>query len=175
MTKITDKHHFFWKAKTPLSNWYKEQYTVVRDADPLLDGARYEVTYNCSEQPFMVAKALLFNDYKTAYKIMHCKDPSKQQKLGREIVGYDEEVWKANREELIYQVLIDKFTFGSQFVRDWLKSTKGLLCVEASPIDPIWGIGMAEEDEGVDDPANWKGLNTLGRLLTRVRIELYGE
>jgi hypothetical protein len=53
-----------------------------------------------------------------------------------------------------------------------LLSTGDRLLVEASPLDKIWGIGMAEEDPAVDDPANWKGLNLLGWSITLVKQQL---
>jgi len=46
--------------------------------------------------------------------------------------------------------------------------------VEASPNDAIWGIGMAEDQARVTPPEKWKGLNLLGKALTRVRNELDG-
>ena len=38
-----------------------------------------------------------------------------------------------------------------------------------SPYDKIWGIGMEENDPGIEDPANWKGLNLLGHAIMTVR------
>lgn len=34
------------------------------------------------------------------------------------------------------------------------------------------GIGMSEQDPGVDDPANWKGLNLLGWSITLVKQQI---
>ena len=55
---------------------------------------------------------------------------------------------------------------------DFLKNTGDKILVEASPCDTIWGIGMSERDEGVEDPHNWKGSNLLGFALMEVRDEL---
>jgi len=44
--------------------------------------------------------------------------------------------------------------------------------VEASPLDKVWGIGLAVEDSRVHDPKQWQGLNLLGKVLMRVRDEL---
>jgi ribA/ribD-fused uncharacterized protein len=56
-----------------------------------------------------------------------------------------------------------------------LEKTKGLTLVEASPLDKRWGIGMAEDEEGVEDSANWKGENLLGKAITQVRIDMFGS
>ena len=53
-----------------------------------------------------------------------------------------------------------------------LKNTEDKILVEASPCDTIWGIGMSELDNGVEDPHNWKGTNLLGFALMEVRDEL---
>ncbi len=43
---------------------------------------------------------------------------------------------------------------------------------EASPVDNIWGIGMAKADENIYNPERWKGENLLGFALMEVRDEL---
>jgi predicted NAD-dependent protein-ADP-ribosyltransferase YbiA (DUF1768 family) len=39
-------------------------------------------------------------------------------------------------------------------------------------LDKIWGIGMGEEDPGIEDPSNWKGLNLLGQAITLVKQQI---
>jgi hypothetical protein len=41
--------------------------------------------------------------------------------------------------------------------------------VEASPVDRVWGIGLGEADPARAEEKNWRGLNLLGKTLTRVR------
>ena len=43
---------------------------------------------------------------------------------------------------------------------------------EASPSDSICGIGLGPLDPRAQDPAQWRGLNLLGRVLETVRSEL---
>jgi ribA/ribD-fused uncharacterized protein len=44
--------------------------------------------------------------------------------------------------------------------------------VEASPVDPIWGIGLAANNPLAQDPREWKGLNLLGYALMAAREAL---
>jgi ribA/ribD-fused uncharacterized protein len=44
-----------------------------------------------------------------------------------------------------------------------------LVLVEASPYDPIWGIGLKFDDERAKNPMNWLGQNLLGFSLMTVR------
>lgn len=44
--------------------------------------------------------------------------------------------------------------------------------VEASPMDRIWGIGLAKEDHRAWNKKTWRGQNLLGEVLTRVRDNL---
>ncbi len=44
--------------------------------------------------------------------------------------------------------------------------------VEASPLDRIWGIGIAADNPKAYDPDSWVGLNLLGEVLDEVRAYL---
>ena len=51
----------------------------------------------------------------------------------------------------------------------FLLNTKDRIIVEASPVDSIWGIGMAADNPNVTNPELWKGYNLLGYALMEVR------
>lgn len=51
----------------------------------------------------------------------------------------------------------------------FLKQTGARILVEASPVDRIWGIGLAQDDERATNPNLWRGLNLLGFALIQVR------
>lgn len=53
-----------------------------------------------------------------------------------------------------------------------LRATAPVMLVEANSRDWIWGSGIALDQPGVSDPAQWKGSNLLGRILTQVRLEM---
>ena len=44
--------------------------------------------------------------------------------------------------------------------------------VEASPMDTIWGIGLAQDNSQANDPTKWRGDNLLGFALMVVRDQL---
>ena len=52
-------------------------------------------------------------------------------------------------------------------------STKQKILVEASPVDKIWGIGLAENTSNIDNPLTWRGKNLLGFALMAVRQQLH--
>jgi ribA/ribD-fused uncharacterized protein len=52
---------------------------------------------------------------------------------------------------------------------DALLHTGHRTIVEASPLDTIWGIGLAKDDPDAQVPSRWRGTNWLGVALMRVR------
>jgi len=155
--RTTNKHVFFWNGI--YSQWYL--------ADMVIDG----ITFNSCEQYMMYRKALLFNDKDTAEEILLEENPREQKKWGRKIKNFDKAIWEQNCLSIVYKGNLAKFT-QNQKLQEELLNTEDRFLVEASPLDSIWGIGMAEHDEGVDNPLNWKGLNLLGQALTLVKNQL---
>lgn len=127
--------------------------------------------YTSAEQAMMAEKALLFKDIGTLAKILVCPDPRNVKLLGRQVRGYDEKIWEANRVEIVTEISYQKFKLNAE-ARDFLLSTKGKILVEASPLDKIWGIKMAESNPSVLDPNKWLGLNCLGESLMNARDRL---
>jgi ribA/ribD-fused uncharacterized protein len=54
----------------------------------------------------------------------------------------------------------------------FLLSTSDQIIVEASPVDQIWGIGLAADHVNATNPNAWQGLNLLGFALMEVRKQL---
>jgi len=50
--------------------------------------------------------------------------------------------------------------------------TAGMVIVEASPYDRVWGIGLRQTDRRAMDPRQWRGTNLLGFVLMDVRDEV---
>ena len=155
--RTTDKHVFFWNGI--YSQWHL--------ADMVIDG----IEYNSCEQYMMHQKALLFNDETIAEDILNEKNPREQKKFGRQIKGFDKSIWDKNCMAIVYEGNYAKFTQNPE-LKEQLLATGDRVLVEASPLDNIWGIGMGENDENVDDPSFWLGLNLLGSAIMLVRNQI---
>ena len=119
----------------------------------------------------MYKKAMLFNDYEVAEMIMQQNDPRKQKFLGRQVRGFDHEVWMAACQDIMVPALVSKFTQDTYSLNCMLDSV-GTTIVEASPYDKVWGIGMAKTDPRATDPTQWDGQNLLGIVLMKARDEI---
>lgn len=157
---ITNKYVFFWNGI--YSQWYQ--------APMRIDG----VLYNCCEQYMMHQKALFFGDTETAEKIMLTSHPRDQKQLGREVKNFNKDRWDKVNLQIVYKGNYAKFTQNEDLKKQLLETGNKIL-VEASPYDQIWGIGMGEEENGVDNPINWKGQNLLGWAITLVKQELQNQ
>ncbi len=162
------KYLFFWGhqpsangsiTKTCLSQWWKSDFTIDID------------DYCCMEQYMMAEKARLFEDKEILEEILESKHPKQIKELGRKVKNFDEEVWKKKRYSIILNGNYAKF-IQNEGLRQFLIETKSRVLVEASPYDKIWGIGMAADDEHIENPLEWKGQNLLGFALMEVRDEL---
>jgi ribA/ribD-fused uncharacterized protein len=125
-------------------------------------------TFATAEHYMMWRKALLFDDAPVAERILAATHPKEAKELGRAIGGFDQRRWAADR----YQIVVAGNTakFGQhEDLRKFLLGTGDRVLVEASPLDAIWGIGVAADDPRAGDPATWPGLNLLGFALGEVR------
>ena len=129
--------------------------------------------YPSAEHYMMAGKARLFDDQVTLEKILAARTPADAKKLGREVAGYDDAAWVAERSAIVEQANLLKFE-QNPGLRTFLLSTAGQVLVEASPVDRIWGIGLDAKAPQAADPRQWQGLNLLGYALMRVRERLAG-
>jgi ribA/ribD-fused uncharacterized protein len=51
----------------------------------------------------------------------------------------------------------------------FLLGTGERVLVEASPVDPVWGIGLPADDPRAGNPTQWHGHNLLGFALMDTR------
>jgi len=146
-------------TQTCFSQWYEVPF--------VLDGVRYAT----AEHFMMTAKARLFGDGETLDKVLQASNPGAAKAFGREVHGFDDEVWVAHRFDIVCQANSAKFAQNAA-LREYLLRTGDKVLVEASPTDRIWGIGLAANDANADNPNHWKGLNLLGFALMTVRDHL---
>ncbi|MDD3472905.1 MAG: NADAR family protein [Syntrophaceae bacterium] len=104
-------------------------------------------------------------------KIMAAGHPREQKAFGRKVSGFVPDMWNAVARDVVYRGNMAKFTQNPELMRNLL-NTRGTLLVEASPTDDVWGIKMAEDADGIENPNNWQGTNWLGETLTKVRDDL---
>ncbi len=166
----TDSMVLFWRNSSRFSNWYDN----IQILTPIKDDQGNQLIFRNSEALFMFFKALLFNDPDTAQLILKNQLPSKVKSLGRQIKNFDQSTWDREKEEIMYMACMMKFSSDPELM-GYLLDTEDLELVEASPLDNIWGIGLAPDDPKALDKANWKGLNLLGKVLMRVRADLIAE
>lgn len=164
----TLKYIYFWGntekdaitvSKTCLSQWYEAPFTVNN------------IRYNTSEHWMMANKALLFNDRITFDRIIKSTKPGEAKELGRQVSGFNDELWREKRFDIVKLGNIHKFNQNS-LLGVFLLNTGNRVLVEASPVDKIWGIGMAEDNPDIDNIYAWQGENLLGFVLMEVRDDL---
>lgn len=161
-------YRFFWRG-TPspdgrttdacFSQWWMGDFVV--------DG----VSYANAEQWMMAGKARLFGDEEVLAEILAAHDPGTIKALGRKVRGFDEGLWRARRLDLVTEGNVAKFS-QDEALRAHLLGTGDAVLVEASPLDRVWGIGLAANHPDAGDPRRWRGLNLLGFALMRARARL---
>lgn len=144
------------------SQWWESSPFVV-------DGT----TYTSAEHWMMAQKALLFDDQATFDKIILAKTPAEAKKLGRAVQNFEQAKWEEKRFELVTAGNVYKFGQDPD-LKTFLLNTQDRVLVEASPLDPIWGIGLAAGDPKAQNPEQWEGLNLLGFALMAARDILRG-
>lgn len=164
----TPKYLYFWGhtpadksrvGKECFSQWYPAPFTVDGD------------TYPTAEHYMMAEKARLFGDETTRQAILKAAHPNDAKKLGRRIVPFEENRWLAARFEVVVRGNAAKFGQHPELQR-FLLGTGNRVLAEASPVDAIWGIGLAHDSPQAAHPETWCGLNLLGFALMQVREKL---
>lgn len=162
------KFLFFWGHTPPadgsvnascFSQWWICPFTV--------DG----VSYNCTEQYMMAEKARLFDDKNMLDAIMKTIHPKEMKAFGRAVHSFRNDIWESHCYDIVKRGNYAKFEQNPE-LWSYMKTTKNRILVEASPVDRIWGIGLAMDDPHANNPMKWRGRNLLGFALTEVRDQL---
>ncbi|MFC3351280.1 NADAR family protein [Streptomyces echinoruber] len=145
-----------------LSQWWPAPFTV--------DG----VTYASAEHWMMAGKARLFGDAEAERRVLAAEHPAEAKKAGRLVRGFDEAIWRRERFGIVVAGSVHKFAAHPE-LREFLLGTGERVLVEASPVDRVWGIGLAADDEAAADPERWRGDNLLGFALMEARERLSAQ
>lgn len=146
-------------TKACFSQWYASPFEVD------------DVVYPTAEHFMMAGKARLFADDVALRQVLAAPNPGAVKAIGRSIEGFDEKVWQERRWDIVVQANLAKFSQNAALA-EFLRNTGARVLVEASPVDKIWGIGLAADDPDAENPAGWQGLNLLGFALMEVRSRL---
>lgn len=115
----------------------------------------------------MYEKAVFFGDHDMARKILMLKDPAQIKKAGRLVKGFDDKLWSPVKVVIMDEVISRKAentSFG-----EYLDNTQGVIFVEASPYDRVWGIGLSRYDAIRTQESLWPGKNLLGKIVNHVQ------
>ena len=152
----------FHKPEEPngfLSNWHRSPFTV--------GGIRY----SSMEQYMMHQKAVCLHDEEMAAQIMEYEDPALIKELGRQVSGFDANIWNGVRQIIVYEGLFAKFSQDEE-LKALLSGTGDAVLAECAVKDRIWGIGLSIQDPDRFDIGKWKGQNLLGYALMMTRARL---
>ncbi|WP_020619116.1 NADAR family protein [Paenibacillus daejeonensis] len=138
------------------SQWWGSEFMV--------DGKHY----SCAEQYMMAEKARLFGDKQAEQAIMEATHPKQMKQLGRSVTPFDSAKWDSHSYAIVKRGTYVKFKQNPD-LWEVLKATAGQMLEEASPVDTVWGIGLAQDHPDASNPLHWRGENRLGFALTEVR------
>ena len=143
-------------GKSCFSQWWPAPFSIRK------------VGYATAEHFMMAEKARLFGDENARAQILKAGSPKAAKQLGRQVKNFEEAVWKESRFQFVVEGNYAKFS-QNPGLGEFLLGTGNKVLVEASPVDRIWGIGLAADNERAMNPEEWRGLNLLGFALMEVR------
>jgi hypothetical protein len=161
------KYVFFWGHQKPKSGVSKTCFSQWYEASFEVDGKKYDT----AEHYMMAEKARLFGDEESELNILKASNPGEAKKIGRSVKGFIESIWQENRFYIVVAASIAKFAQNEE-LKKFILGTGERVLVEASPVDKVWGIGLAADDEKASNPNLWKGDNLLGFALMEARSQL---
>jgi ribA/ribD-fused uncharacterized protein len=166
------KYLFFWGhqptrdglrndsvTKTCFSQWFEAGFDID------------DIHYPTAEHYMMAEKARLFADEEIRSKILTVQHPKQAKDYGRKVRNFDPTLWEKQRLSIVVEGNLAKFEQNLQ-LRTFLLGTGDRVLVEASPVDKIWGIGLAADHPDAMFPEKWPGLNLLGIALMEVRSRI---
>ena len=143
-------------TKACFSQWWDSPFEV--------NGKRFA----SAEHWMMAEKARVFEADEIYTEILKTGSPQKAKALGRKIENFDPKIWDGCKYDVVVRGNYHKFSEHVD-LGEFLKNTGKRVLVEASPVDKIWGVGLAQDDPMIEKPSKWRGQNLLGFALMSVR------
>ena len=103
----------------------------------------------------IAGKARLFKDHRAAKLIMSSPDQSAHKCVGRGVRKIDPAAWDREKQHAVLSGKYARFTQITAMKHHRL-STGNKRLTEASPLDPVWGIGLRADDPRAKDPRRWR-------------------
>ena len=153
-TKTYDDITAFCSANSPLSNFHKADFIIQSE------------TYPHVEQYLQYNKARHHEKLELACKIRSTSAPLMCKRLGDSIAPVSDD-WLPVAQNLVMKACEAKFLQNDR-ARNFLKDTGKTILAEAT-LDIHWGVGLRLEDDDIADKKKWKGKNTLGDILMKIR------
>jgi ribA/ribD-fused uncharacterized protein len=164
--KKDDSGILFFFSKEPENKEFSSFYDTTFKLD--------DVEYKNAEQAFQAIRAKTFGDDESFKKILKSKSAQSAKSFGNKIEKFDEEVWNAQRDNVMRSILRAKFSQNPTIRKQLLDSGNGMIA-NADPRENYWGIGTSAGTSIAKNPAKWKGKNMMGKLLMELRDELRAE
>jgi ribA/ribD-fused uncharacterized protein len=143
-------------SKTCFSQWWACPF--------IIDG----ISYPTAEHWMMAEKARLFDDKTQLANVLATEKPAAAKAFGRKVENFVPPLWEVKKGEIVIKGNVAKFSQNVD-LQAFLLKTGDKIIVEASPVDSIWGIGLAPENPLATQPEHWRGRNLLGFALMEVR------
>lgn len=134
------------------------------------------LTFNSSEQAYMLEKALYATESDVATQISEATNGFQAKRIAKNIPHQKLRFWltgdmESPAAQAMYNACELKFRQNGQ-LRTFLLGTKDLYLLEDNPHDYIWGAGKKSVN---NNAVSWKGGNLLGRTLMKLRDSLLEE
>lgn len=142
-----------------LSNWYLSDFEVN------------DVSFSSMEQYMMYEKAVVFEDFNMAGKILGTQNVGAIKQHGRQVANYNDIIWNGIRQIVVYKGLLAKFS-QNETLREKLSKTGSAILAECAVKDRVWGIGLSMNDPDRFHMSKWNGQNLLGFAIMQVRTTI---
>ncbi|EFP00052.1 hypothetical protein CRE_18939 [Caenorhabditis remanei] len=162
----------FYRKVSPFSNHHPAEFDCG-------ESINFEETkhFSCSEQYYMYNKASLLEDRQLMKSVLEADNPRAMKSMCSKgaLNGWSDSVWNEHKENVMYIGSCAKYR-ASQHLRYALFLTTGSKLVECAPFDNVWGIGIDLKEAVSNESVSIRsGMNLLGKILDRVREELWED